>query len=40
MHSYTRFKFALTEDEPTIKPYNEAAWALLSDSKNTPVETR
>jgi len=39
MHSYTRFKFALTEDEPTIKPYDEAAWALLSDSKSTPVET-
>jgi len=38
MHSYIRFKFALTEDEPTIKPYDEAAWALLVDSKTTPVE--
>jgi len=31
--SYTRFKLALTEDWPTIKPYNEAAWAELADSK-------
>jgi len=28
--SYTRFKLALTEDWPTIKPYNEAAWAELA----------
>jgi hypothetical protein len=39
MNSYVRFKLALTEDEPTIKPYDEAAWALLSDSATTPVET-
>jgi uncharacterized damage-inducible protein DinB len=39
MNSYVRFKLALTEDEPTIKPYNETRWAELSDSKNTPVET-
>jgi DinB superfamily len=32
MNSYVRFKLALTEDNPTIKPYDEAAWALLSDS--------
>jgi hypothetical protein len=38
MNSYIRFKLALTEDEPTIKPYDEAAWALLGDSKSTPVE--
>jgi len=36
MNSYIRFKLALTEAEPTIKPYDEAAWALLSDSGNTP----
>ena len=30
---HTRFKLALTEDCPTIKPYNEAAWAKLADSK-------
>jgi uncharacterized damage-inducible protein DinB len=39
MNSYTRFKLALTEDEPTIKPYDEAAWAKLSDSVKTPLET-
>lgn len=37
MNSYVRFKLALTEDWPTIKPYDQAAWAELSDSK-TPVE--
>jgi len=31
--SYTRFKLGLTEDWPTIKPYDEAAWAELADSK-------
>ena len=30
---YVRFKLALTEDWPTIKPYDEAAWAELADSK-------
>jgi uncharacterized damage-inducible protein DinB len=34
---YTRFKLALTEDWPTIKPYDEAAWAKLADSE-LPVE--
>jgi hypothetical protein len=28
-NSYIRFKLALTEDWPTIKPYDEAAWANL-----------
>jgi uncharacterized damage-inducible protein DinB len=39
VNAYARFKFALTEDEPTIKPFNETRWAELSDAKNTPVET-
>src|ERR1019366_8318204 len=39
MNSYVRFKLALTETEPTIKPYDEAAWAQLHDSRQTPVET-
>ena len=30
-NSYVRFKLALTEDWPTIKPYDEAAWAELVD---------
>ncbi len=33
INAYVRFKLALTEDWPTIKPYDEAAWAGLSDSK-------
>jgi len=36
-NSYIRFKLALTEDWPTIKPYDEAAWARLADSA-LPVE--
>jgi uncharacterized damage-inducible protein DinB len=38
LNSYVRFKLALTEDEPTIKPYAENLWAELPDTKNTPVE--
>lgn len=37
INSFTRFKLALTEDNPTIKPYLEAAWAELADSKNMPL---
>lgn len=32
-NSYIRFKLALTEDWPTIRPYDEAAWARLADSR-------
>lgn len=38
MNSYVRFKLALTEDWPTIKPYDEAAWAKLPDSTARPIE--
>lgn len=38
LNAYTRFKLALTEDEPTIKPYDEAAWAELSDSQKVPID--
>jgi hypothetical protein len=38
MNSYTRFKLALTEENPTIKPYEEGAWAELRDAKAGPVE--
>lgn len=38
MNAYIRFKLALTEQEPTIKPYAEDRWAALSDTKSTPVE--
>ena len=39
LNAYVRFKLALTEDAPTIKPYDEARWALLDDSRLTPIET-
>jgi uncharacterized damage-inducible protein DinB len=38
LNSYCRFKLALTEDEPTIKPYREERWAELADSRATPIE--
>jgi len=37
LNAYTRFKLALTETEPTIKPYDEAAWAELADSQKGPI---
>jgi uncharacterized damage-inducible protein DinB len=33
MNAYVRWKLALTETEPTIKPYEEKAWAELVDAK-------
>ena len=36
MNAYIRFKLALTENNPAIKPYDQEAWALLRDS-NLPV---
>src|SRR3712207_297642 len=39
LNAYVRFKLALTEDEPTIKPYDAARWAELADSRELPVET-
>ncbi len=38
MNALTRFKLALTEDEPTIKAYDEAKWAELSDSQRVPID--
>ena len=38
MNAYIRFKLALTEDEPTIKPYMEDRWAKLEDVQATPIE--
>jgi uncharacterized damage-inducible protein DinB len=38
LNSYLRFKLALTEDAPTIKPYDEAAWAELPEAKTGPIE--
>lgn len=38
MNAYVRFRLALTEDTPTIKPYDEAQWAKLADVKSVPAE--
>jgi hypothetical protein len=38
MNSYVRFKLALTEDEPTIRPYMENLWAELPEAKSAPIE--
>ena len=38
LNAYVRFKLALTEDNPTIRPYDEAKWAKLPDSAVTPIE--
>lgn len=37
MNAIIRFKLALTENQPTIKPYDEEAWAQLPDVKALPV---
>ena len=38
MNSYMRFRLALTEEQPAIKGYDEAAWAKLPDAQSAPVE--
>jgi hypothetical protein len=38
IHSYSRFKLALTEDQPTIKPYDEARSAELPEARTAPLE--
>jgi len=37
-NSYIRFKWALTEDTPTIKAYDEKAWAELFDTRTAPIQ--
>ena len=39
LNSYIRFKWALTEEEPAIKVYDEALWAELADYRLVPIET-
>ena len=39
LNGYARFKLALTEETPTIKPYDEARWAALPDVRSVPIET-
>jgi hypothetical protein len=38
MNSYMRFRLALTEPEPTIKPYDQEQWAGLIDARTGPVD--
>jgi hypothetical protein len=38
LNSYIRFRLALTETDPTVKPYDEAQWAALHDAHTMPVE--
>lgn len=38
VNAYVRFRLALTEDDPTIKPYAEPAWAELADARTMAVE--
>lgn len=37
MNAYVRFKLGLTEDTPTIKPYEENSWAQLPDARTAPI---
>lgn len=37
-HSYTRFKWGLTEDNPVIKPYFEKEWSKLFDAQSAPIQ--
>lgn len=37
LNAYVRFKLALTEENPTIKPYEEARWAELPDTAGTQI---
>ncbi len=38
VNSYVRFKWALTEDRPTIKPYDDGRWAALADAHTGDVQ--
>ncbi len=38
INAYVRLKLALTEENPLIKPYDEAAWATLPDNHSAPIE--
>jgi uncharacterized damage-inducible protein DinB len=37
LNSYVRFKLALTEDRPTIKPYDESRWSQLADARRADI---
>ncbi|MFZ0820025.1 MAG: putative metal-dependent hydrolase [Candidatus Acidiferrales bacterium] len=39
MNMYIRFRFGVTEPDPTIKPYDENTWAKLFDARTGPVDS-
>jgi uncharacterized damage-inducible protein DinB len=39
MNAYVRFKLAITEQEPTVKPYEQQLWAELVDAKSAAIES-
>lgn len=39
MNAFIRFRLALTEDQPTVKPYNQDAWSALPDSVSLPIDS-
>jgi len=38
MNAYVRFKLAVTEDQPTVKTYEQELWANLPDARTAPIE--
>ena len=38
MNGFIRLKFVLTEDHPTLKPYDQVVWAVLPDVEKTPIK--
>jgi uncharacterized damage-inducible protein DinB len=39
LNSYSRFKLTLTEERPTIKPYDQSQWSLLADAQRADIES-
>ncbi len=37
LNMYVRFKLGLTEEQPTIKPYDESRWSLLADARQMEI---
>lgn len=38
INAYVRFRLALTEEHPTVRPYDEKAWAELEDARTDPLD--
>jgi uncharacterized damage-inducible protein DinB len=39
LNAFIRAKLIITEDHPTVKPYDQDLWAMLSDAKDYPIES-